>query len=123
MKALVHMPQQSDYEQRGFFAGTPERLTAALLLVLENLGWDNLDVCGFGVTAQMSETNVSPVNCLTAILTCIPHGSDETELLLTVCTHQGVWSSKEKAVLILTEVSRYVDAHNHEGIQPEDNTA
>jgi len=116
MKALVHMPQQNEYEQRVFFSETPERLTAALLLILANLGWDNLDVCGFGLTAQiMSEKNVSPSDCLTAVVTCIPHRSSETELLLTVCSHQGV-SSQEKAILILNELARHVAAHNHEGV-------
>ena len=108
MKSLVQMSQlMSEYEQRASFAGTPERLTAALLLVLANLGWDSLDVCGFGVTAQMNKTDVSPVNCLTVVITCIPLGQDETELLLTVCSHQGS-SSKEKAVYILNEVQRYL---------------
>lgn len=108
------MGHQTEYEETKLFSETPERLTAALPLVLKTLGWGNFDICGFGVTAQMSQTEVSPANCLTAVLTCIPHGYNETELRLTVCSHQGVLS-KEKAISILNEVGHYLTAHKPGG--------
>ncbi len=49
-------PIQSEYEQRGLF-GTSDRLKAASMHILPNLGWDKLDVCALGVTAQMNETD------------------------------------------------------------------
>lgn len=102
------MRQWNEYqcEHAELFEVPSDRLIQVLLNVLPKLGWENLDVCGVGLTANIIDTGGSPQNCFTMIITCIQRNSKQTELLLTVCSHHQAVSSGHKAVLILNEVSR-----------------
>lgn len=88
-------------EHKESFPVSVDQLMKTLLKVLPRLGWQEVDIFDFGMTAHLKETEK---NYFTVIVTCVPCKGMPTELLLTVCSHIKMRPADDKLASILNEV-------------------
>jgi len=85
------------HEHKINLSASVHKILDRLANLLQNFGWNNIEISGFGLTADLFYKNQS---CFTIIITCIPEAIDETELLITICSNEDAAASNRAVSII-----------------------